>query len=133
MRKQLRKCDFVFARSRKLGPELGHASVDVDLIFLQDMQRAGATDSFRCRPDENDRIRRPWMFATRVPKATVKIDKRFSILPNGNRRAEFPKFFKIFAKERVQALAQFAWVQLHRSRLTREGRLPSRPFRRSGD
>ena len=48
------------------------------------------------------------MFATRVAKAAVTIDKRFSILPNGNRRAEFPKFFKIFAKERIQALAKFA-------------------------
>ena len=108
MRKQLRKRDFVFARLRKLGPELGHASVDADLIFLQDMQHAGATDSLRRRPNENDRIRCPWMFATRVAKAAVKIHKRFSILPNGNRRAEFPKFFKIFAKERIQALAKFA-------------------------
>jgi len=51
MRKQLRERDLFFARLRKLGPELGHPSVNVDPMFLQDMQDTRAAHSLCRRPD----------------------------------------------------------------------------------
>ena len=51
MRKQLCNCDFFFACLSKLGPELGDASANVDIVFLQRMQDTRATDSLGRRPD----------------------------------------------------------------------------------
>jgi hypothetical protein len=55
--------------------------------LLHRMQYTRAADSFRCRPDQHECVGRPRFFVARVEKPAVKIDRRFSVLPNRNRRA----------------------------------------------
>ena len=114
MRKQLRGRDRLFARLRKLRPELSDASCDVDLVYLQNMQHTGAAEPLRRRPDENECVVGPGLFAARVAKSAVKIDNRFSVLPNRNCGAEFTQPLEIFLEERLEARAEFVCVKLHR-------------------
>jgi hypothetical protein len=72
------------------------------------MQHTGAAEPLRRRPDENECIVGPGLFAARIAKSAVKIDNRFSILPNRNRRAEFTQPFEIVLEEgsrRVRSLS----------------------------
>ena len=96
----------LFAGLRKLRPKLSDALVDVDLVFLQDMQQARAAQSLRRRPDEHERVGGPRLFAARVAISAVKIDNRFSVLPNRNRRAEFAEALEVFLKERLESFAK---------------------------
>src|ERR1700704_360090 len=128
MRKQLRDRDRFLVRLRKLRPELSDASVDGDLFFLQNMQHTGGAEPLRRRPDENECVVGPGLFAACVAKSAVKIDNRFSILPNRNRRAEFTQPLEIFLEKRLEARVEFVWVRLHPRRLNKEGRFPNRPF-----
>src|SRR5678816_3652721 len=98
MRKQLPERDLVFVCLPKFGPELRDAAVELNLPLLQRMQHTRAANSFRCRPDQHDRVGRPRFLATRVAKSAVKINQRFTVLPNRNRRAEFAKSFKVLVE-----------------------------------
>ena len=51
MRQQLRERDVLFVGLAKFGPELRNAAVNVDLMFLQDMKKTRAPDSFCRRPN----------------------------------------------------------------------------------
>ena len=82
MRKQLRDRELILSCLPKLGPELRHGSVELNLPLLQRMQYTRAANSFRCRPDEHDRIGRPRFLATGIAKSIVKIGNWFSVLPN---------------------------------------------------
>lgn len=128
MRKQLRDRDRLFARLRKLRPEFSDVAFDVDLLFLQNMQHTGAAEPLRRRPNENECIVGPGLFAARIAKSAVKIDNRFSVLANRNGRAEFAQPFEIALEERLEARAEFVCVKLHPRRLNKEGRFPNRPF-----
>ena len=96
MGEQLRERDCIFPGLRKFRPELRDALLDRDRIFLQDMEQAGAAQSFRRRPEENDCVRGPRLLTVRIAKSTMEIDHRFAILPNRDRRTEFAKLRKIF-------------------------------------
>src|SRR4029077_20849597 len=115
MRKQLRQRDLSLPALRKLRPELGDALFDVDLVFLQDMQNASAAQAFRGRPNEHERVVAPRDAPARVPKSTVKIDNRFSMLPNRHRGAELAELLEIFFKQRCDALAQSVRIKLHQA------------------
>src|SRR4029077_20729116 len=105
MRKQLRRCYLFFPGLRKLRPELNYALRDVDLIFLERVQDAGAAESFRRRPNQNERVGCPRFFAARIAKAAVQLDNRLSILPNGNGRTKLAKLVEILSKERLDSSA----------------------------
>src|ERR1700755_2688265 len=103
MRKQLPEFDLVFVFLAKFGPELRDGSVKLDLLLLERMQYTRAANSFRCRPDQHDRIRRPRFLATDIAKSVIKINQRFTVLPNRNRRAEFAESFKVLIEQRFQS------------------------------
>ncbi len=113
VRKQLRERDVFFAGLGKLRPELCDAALDVDLVFLQNMQNAGAAESLRGRPNQDKRVANPRMFAARIFKSAVKIDNRFPVLPDRNRGAELAQLLKILFKQRRDALTKFVRIQLH--------------------
>src|SRR6266404_3218732 len=117
MRKQLRDRDRFLVRLCELRPEFSDASFDFDLRFLQHMQHTGAAESLRRRPDKNECVGGPGLFAARIAKSAVKIDNRFSVLPNRNRRAEFAQFFEILLEEWLQAFAEFSRIQLHEAKM----------------
>ena len=96
MGKQLRKRDFAFTALRKFRPELRDALLDSDRMFLQDMEETGAAQSFRRRPEENQRVRGPRFLTVRIAKSAMEIEQRLAILPNRDRGAEFAKLRKIF-------------------------------------
>ena len=75
MRKQLPERDLIFVCLPKFGPELRDGPVELNLLLLQRMQYTRAANSFRCRPDQHDRVGRPRFLATRVAKSAVKIDQ----------------------------------------------------------
>src|ERR1700730_17053029 len=102
-----------FAGLREFGPEFGHTPRDVDLVLLQNMQQTAAGDSFDRRPDQNNRVTRPSVFAARIAEAAVKIDNRFAVLPNRNGSAQLAELLEIFSEERLQALAQFVGIKFH--------------------
>ena len=77
------------------------------------MQNACAAESFRGRPNQDKRVARPRLFAARIFKSALKIDNRFSVLPDRNRRAELAELLKILFKQRCDALTKFARIQLH--------------------
>src|SRR5438046_10119773 len=79
MRQQLRERDFFFVGLGKFGPELRDAAVNVDLMFLQDMKKTRAADSFCRRPNENGRTLHPWFLATRVAECAVHINNRLAL------------------------------------------------------
>ena len=110
MRKQLCQRDLFFPGLRKLRPELGDALFDVDLVFLQDMQSAGAAQAFCGGPNEHERVVAPRDSPTRIPKSAVKIDNRFSMLPNRHRGAELAELLEIFLKQWRDALAKLAGI-----------------------
>src|SRR5262249_32322863 len=83
------------------------------VVLLQRMQHTRAADSFRCRPDQYDRVGCPRFLAIRVAKSAVKIDNWLAVLPNRNRRAEFAKLLKILLKPRFQSLHNLPGFQLH--------------------
>src|SRR5260370_5139024 len=112
MRQQLRQRDLFFPGLRKLRPELRDALFDVDLAFLQDMQNAGGAQSFRGRPDEHERVVAPRDGPARIPKSAVKIDNRFSMLPNRHPGAQLAELAEIFLKQRHDALASAASIYL---------------------
>src|SRR5205085_12538769 len=82
MRKQLRERDLVFSGLAESRPELPHSLLDVDLVFLQNVQKTCAAESFGRRPNQNESVIRPGSFASSIPESAVKIDNRFSVLPN---------------------------------------------------
>ena len=95
MGEQLRERDFAFTALRKFRPELRDALLDRDRIFLQDMEQAGAAQSFRRRPEENECVRGPRLLTVRIAKSTMEIEQRLAILPNRDRGTEFAKLRKI--------------------------------------
>jgi hypothetical protein len=113
MGKQLREGNLVFAGLPEFRPELSHALLDVDLVFLQNVQNTPAAESFRRRPDQDERIGRPRVFAARIFEAAVKIDNRFAVLPNRNCRPKLAQFREILAKQRLELCAKLVRVQAH--------------------
>src|ERR1043166_269786 len=105
MREQLRHCDLCFPGLRKLRPQLSYALRDIDLIFLERAQDAGATESFRGRPNQNERVGCPRFFAARIAKAAVQINNQLSILPNGNGRTKLAKLVEILSKKCLDSSA----------------------------
>ena len=99
MRKQLRQRNFFFAGLCELRPELRHASVDFDPVFLQHMEDTGAANSLRRRPDEDECVSFPGLLAAGIAKSVVKIDNGFSILPDRNRGSKISKFFEILSEQ----------------------------------
>jgi len=87
---------------------------DVDLVFLQDVQQTSASDPFRRRPNQNDRVFGPRLFASGIAKSAVKLEQLLSVLPNGNGGAELAKCLEILLKQRFEALAKLICIQLHR-------------------
>src|SRR5437763_9544888 len=104
MRKQLPERDLVFVCLPKLWPELSDGPVELNLVLLQRMQDTRAANSFRCRPDQHDRVGRPRFLATRIAKFAVKINQRFTVLPNRKRGDEFAKLLQIILKQRSQLI-----------------------------
>src|SRR4026207_952214 len=78
------------------------------------MQDTCAANSFRCGPDQNDRVGCPRFFATRVAKSAVKLNHRLAVLPNRHRRAEFAMLFKIFAEQRIESITKCFKIELHK-------------------
>src|ERR1700730_6576263 len=105
MREQLRQCDLFFPGLCKLRPELSYALRDVDLIFLERVQDAAAAQSFRRRPNQNERVGCPRFFAPRIAKAAVQIDNWLSILPNRNGRTKLAKLSDLRKKESLDSFA----------------------------
>src|SRR5207237_10514748 len=105
MRQQLRECDLFFSSLLKLRPELPHPAFDVDLVFLQNMQETRASKTFRSRPNQHQRLFCPRLFASRIAKSAVEIENRFSILPNGNYRAELAELLEVCLEERFRERA----------------------------
>ena len=73
-------------------------------MLLQHMQDACAANSLGGRPDEDERISAPGFFVVGIAKSVVKIDDRFSILPNGNSGSELSEPFKILPERRNDPL-----------------------------
>ncbi len=71
VREQLRQSDRLFLGLSELGPELRHGGVESDLVFLQDVQEARASKSFRGRPDEDEGISGPGLLALGIAEAAV--------------------------------------------------------------
>src|SRR5262249_5225975 len=86
MGKQLCNRDLVFASLRKLRPDRGTGSVDLDLFLLYQVQPTRAAIPLGGRQDQPARVGCPRFFAVRVQKPAVKINQRLSVLPNRNRR-----------------------------------------------
>ena len=112
MRKQLRERDFFFAGLGKLRPELRDPLVDVDVVFLQHMQNTRAADSFCRRPYQNKRVAVHGFSSTRIAKSAVKIENRFSVLPNRNSGSELAKLLKVFLEQWFQSLTKLAAFQV---------------------
>src|SRR5258705_2337297 len=79
MRKQLPERDLVFVCPPKFGPELSDRPVEFNLLLLQRMQYTRAANSFRCRPDQHDRVGCPRFLPTRVAKSALKINQRVTV------------------------------------------------------
>src|SRR6266513_6100734 len=90
----------VFATLAELRPELHDASIEFNLVLLQQMQQTSATDSLGGRPKQHKSIGRPRFLAAGIAKPAVQINQRFSILQNRNRRAQVAKLFEILVKQR---------------------------------
>src|SRR5262249_883091 len=101
------------------------ALVELNLLSFQRMQYARAADSFRCRPDQHDRVGCPRFRTTRVAESAVKINNWFSILPNRNRCAEFATFAEVFAKEWFKSCAKFFGIEAHWQEVGHASRLPN--------
>jgi hypothetical protein len=117
MRKQLRQRDFFFPSLSELGPKVRNAPVDANSVLLQHMEDACAAKSLGGRPDEDERVSFPWFFVAGIAKSAVKIDDRFSILPDRYSRTELSEFFEVFPERGSQSLAKFVGIQLHCSNL----------------
>jgi hypothetical protein len=92
--------DILFSSLREFRPELCDRSFQLDFLFLQNVQQAGAAQSFGGRPEEHDRVGGPRVLAVRVAKSAEKIDDLLSILPDRDGRAEFTEVFELPSKER---------------------------------
>jgi hypothetical protein len=53
------------------------------------------------------------MLSLRIPKAAAKIEKRFAVLPEGDRRPQVAEFLEVFFEQSPQALLKFIGIQLH--------------------
>src|SRR6476646_8055144 len=126
MRKQLPERDLVLVCLAKLRPELSDGPVELNLLLLQRMQYTRAANSFRCRPNQHGGVGAPRFLATGIAKSAVKINQRFTVLPNRKRRAEFAESFKVLIEQRFQSLKNLAGFQLHCLTLTRSGVFPKR-------
>jgi hypothetical protein len=113
MRKQLRQRDFFFASLSELGPKVRYAPVDANPVLLQHMQDACAANSLGGRPDEDERVSFPRFFMAGIAKSAVKIDDRFSILPDRYSRTELSETREILFKERSNLSFQFFGIELH--------------------
>ena len=104
MGEKLRESDLVFAGLRELGPEFSHAPVESDVSFLQRVQQTRAPQSFRGRPEEDNRVGRPRLFAFRIPKSAVEFEDRFAVLPDRDRSPELAEAGEVFVKKCGNAL-----------------------------
>src|SRR3712207_6323704 len=67
VRHELCERDLGLPAAGELRPENRNAPLQLDPVFLQDMQKARAAEAFRGRPEEHERIGVPWHLAPRVP------------------------------------------------------------------
>ena len=88
MGEELGEGDFTFAGLREFRPELGYATFESDAAFLEGVEEAGTSETFRRRPEEDDGVSSPWLFSLRITKSTVAFKDRLSILPNRDSGAE---------------------------------------------
>ena len=72
MGKQLRESDFVFSCLRKFRPEFRDATIKSDPAFLQRVKQTRAPQTFRGRPEKDDGVGGPWLFAFGIPKSAVQ-------------------------------------------------------------
>ena len=63
------------------------------------MQQTCAAQAFGRGPEQDDGVGGPGHLAFRVAKSAVQFQDRFSILPDGYRRAELAKARKILVEE----------------------------------
>src|ERR1700730_9623272 len=77
------------------------------------MQQTCAAETFRRRPKEHDRIGGPRQLAFRVAKSTMQFKNRFSILPNGDRRAQLAKAREVFLEKPGKPVAKFFGGKVH--------------------
>src|SRR5438876_5712048 len=89
------------------------------------MQETCAAKSFSRRPNQNECVIRPRLFATRLPKSAMKFEQLLSILPNRDCRAELAELLEVLSKQRLETRTQFICVQLHQTNM--EGRPLCRP------
>src|SRR5438876_4255402 len=114
MRQQLPQRDRFFPGLREFRPDLPHMTFDVDLVFLQDVQQTSASDPFRRRPNQNDRVSGPRLLASGIAKSAVKLDQLLSVLTDGNGGTELDKCIEIHSKQMFEALAKLIYIQYHR-------------------
>src|SRR6266404_1432421 len=113
MRKQLRERYVLFSSLGEFRPELRDTMADVDLVFLQNVKKGGASESFRCGPNQNDCVVAPRLFAPRIAKAAMKVEEWSAALPNRDCCTELAELLEVFLKQRLETRAEFVGVKLH--------------------
>jgi hypothetical protein len=100
----LRNRDLAFAVSRELRPVISNAPIDFDPILLQHVQQTRAPDSFRRRPDKDERVFGPPLLAPRVTETAVQLEERLTILPERNGPAELATFREVLVENRREPI-----------------------------
>ena len=83
------------------------------LRSCKSVQQACAAQPFCCGPKQYDCVGGPGYLAFRIAKSALQFQDRFSVLPNGYRRAEFTKAREVFLEKRSQAIAKSFCGKLH--------------------
>ena len=119
--------DFPFSALRELRPELRDRAIERDPPFLQNVEKTGAPEAFRGRPEEDEGVGGPGDLALGIAEAVVEIEDGLAVLPDGNGRAELAELFEIFFEERGEACGKRGGVEWHCGHASRkEGRFPKR-------
>jgi len=71
MGQQLLEAYFAFFRLSKFRPEFRDPSFEPNLALLQSVKQTRASKTFRSRPEEDDRVRRPLLLARCIAKSAV--------------------------------------------------------------
>src|SRR2546430_17376488 len=94
----------VFATLAELRPELHDASIEFNLVLLQQMQQTSATDCLGGRPNQHKSIGRPRFLAAGIPKTPPQIKNRPSIFSNPNRPPPVPQPFQNPLQKRLYSV-----------------------------
>jgi hypothetical protein len=63
------------------------------------MKQARAPQTFRGRPEQNDRVGRPGLLSFCISISALELEHRFSFLPDGYSRAELAEPLEVFLEE----------------------------------